>query len=677
MESGTFTHYLDDSVIPEPNKTDEFIEELERSFDLRLIAVQYPNTVTFTGGGYRILRDIYEAGLCASMDYRCEFACGGRTYIVARGQINISDVTWNLNKCEADVKIADDGFGARINNNKSIKVSMKSPLSKNGAEIGACPSVDLEVFDPDDPEPDYLVDTAVTYDWLEAMNHIVRFITDDIITVESTWYDSLPESEKYVIAYGREVRLRDDTSEAPQVSFTDHFESLWKKYNLWAIVRRNDNGTPILDIVQDDDSYGGDVAKSFPWQDDLQQSVDLERMYSSVSVGDKDAVKDENGAYWLPFLPMMGFVNEQYYIEGTCNTDSELDLTSNYLYDTNNLGRVAIGSDEFDKKILLIQYTPYNSRATKGDYLFPFNNPYLYNEQLLNLHIANRWRLQAAGVTSYDAQQANFNANTTALIPCPVYTSPNDTGSDADTEYVLQFDDDFTPPNYFDNDNAWGNGTPPGTPVSSADSRYTAPSVGYYVFSGGMSWELISSNVGAQAQGTVCQKSGYLQIRVSRYNSGNTLISTDYYTSDEQNIPGIYSMTWTHATLMDANDYIIVYSRLWSTAVNTVCPGAPFAYYVLESRLYRKGFFGTVFVATGGGDITGSGPDEYRTVDLKFDRFIAIEDWVTLRDNPTRAIEVATDATSMRIGHASKVSRNILTGETNWELVANRNQTFK
>lgn len=676
MVSGQFIHYLDGSVVPEPGKWEEFSEELERSWDLRLIAVQYPNSVIFNGGGYKLLRDMYIEGLCRSLEYRCDFVCGGKTYVVARGQVNISDIEWNLNKCEASVKIADDGFGARINNNKSIKVFLDAPDSKNGTNIGACPSFDLEVFDSQDPEPDYLPNPGKAYDWLEAMNYVVRFITDDAINVVSPWYDSLPTDEKYAIITGLELRRRTGLNQAPEVSFKQLFESMWKKYNLWAVVTRGPVGEPILTILQDGDTYGGGVAFSLPHQDDLEQSTDLERMYSSVRLGDEKEIKDYDGLEDIPFLPMATYCTEEYYIEGTCNTDSQLDLVMDYPYGHNIINAIRGGTTDNDDDPCIIQYSDYSLRATKSDWFNPGSTPYLYNEALRNIKIANRWRLQASGVQVYNAQEANFSALRGPLIANPIFTS-NTTGSaGGSTPAVLQYNDDYTPP-YFDNDNAWGNGTPQGTPVSEANSRYTSPAIGWYVFEGFQPWELLTSVIGATSQGTICQQGGYLRVVVRRYNAVNTLIETDTYTGDEEKLPGIYGFTWEHSTLLDTGDYLIFNYVLGNTSVFANCPLPPFASYGMTSRLAKLGTIRTTFVSVGGGEIVGSDADSYRTVNYKFSRSLAIEDWIALRDDPTLAIQVATDATSMRLGHTQKITREIASGACDIELVANRQQAYK
>lgn len=671
MDSGVLIHYLDGNVVENPGQEEDFSEELERQFDLRLIAIQYPNSVIFRGEGYKILRDAYEQALCDTFDYRCEFMCAGVSYTVAVGEIKISDIEWNLNKCEADVKIADDGFGARINNNKSIKVMQTATTSKNGVSIGACPAIDLQVFRPTDPEPDYEPTTAVAYDWLEAMNHTVRFITDDLITVESPWYDALPEDERFCIVYGRELLQRDGSSLAPLTSFKDLFENMWKKYNLWAIVRRNASGNPVLSIVSDGDTFSPTVAVSFPNQDDLKQSVDLDRMYSLVKLGSEEAIKDEDNAHDLPFLPMVGFTEEEYYIEGVCNTDSDLDLVGKYIYDTNAITSVVISNDELNDKIFLIQYTVYMSQATKGDYLAPGTNPFLYNEALLNLNVANRWRLQAAGVQNYNAPDANFRAERTRNVTNPVFIGNDDPGPDFDAAVQMQFDDDYTPPN-FDLDNTYGNGTAPGTPVTQADSRFTAPSTGYYVFQVAAPWRFILNTSDA---GPPWVKTSYLRLIFTRYDSLSNVISTAVYDSPEYSITGFYSFTAVHPTIMNLNDYVEVESQL---VAGSAPVGAPiFNEYATEMALFEGAIFETIFVAVGGGEITGSDADEYKTVIYKFDRSIPVSQWVTLRDDPTQAIQVSTDQTSFRTGYVSKVSRNVITGSCEWELIADRNQPFK
>lgn len=673
---GELIHYLNGNVVEEPGNWKDFTEEIERSYSLRLIASQYPNSITFRGEGYAILRNAYLQALCDAFDYRCDFICQGQAYNVARGEIKISDIEWNLNKCEADVKIADDGYGARINNNKSIKVAKLAETSKNGVQIGACPSIDLLVFDPTAPEPDYRPQTSVAFDWLEAMNHTIRFITDDIITVESPWYDALPEDEKYCILYGAELNTPTGLHESPTCSFKDLFENMWKKYNLWAIVMRNDQGQPVLRIIQDADTFSDSVVKSFPNQDDLKQSVDLDQMYSSVKLGDEEALKDESNLWSLPFLPMVGFTIEEYFIEGVCNIDSTLDLTEKFVYDSNAIESIVASTNtDLDEKIFLLQYTPYLVAATKGDYLDPGNNPYLYNEQLLNLNIANRWRLQAAGVQNYNTPDANFRADRTIAVANPTFATTF-AGVICDSVRIVQYDDDYTLPN-FDTDNSYGNGTAQGTPVTEANSRYTAPATGYYVFQGYFPWQLISNPVGAISQGTSCQKNCYVTVTVSRYNLANTLINATSFTSDVEYAPGFYSFTWTRPTIMNTGDYIIWYYQLCTGAVGSFCPLPPFASYSASLRAVPGAYVYTSFVATGGGDITGSDPDEYRTVVYTFDRSMPIEDWVGLRDDPRGMIQVATDDTSMRKGHILKAVRNVSNGSCEWELIANRAQQFK
>ena len=124
-----------------------------------------------------------------------DFHCQGSTYRVVRGVISLADIEWNLNRCTAKVKVQDDGYGARIFNNKDIGVFPTSEVTKNGDALTPVTAIDLEVFDPTAAFGTYLAQTRKAYDWLECMTDLVGYITDGELTVQSNWYDALPDDE--------------------------------------------------------------------------------------------------------------------------------------------------------------------------------------------------------------------------------------------------------------------------------------------------------------------------------------------------------------------------------------------------------------------------------------------------------------------------------------------------
>lgn len=675
MENGTLIHLLDGDQVDEPRGWIDFTEELERNFEQRIVATQYPIEVTFHSGGYATLRELYLSGFCETVTYTVNFVCGS-TFTVVRGSISVADIEWNLNKCEAKVKVQDDGYGARIFNNKDIKVFPTAEATKNGEAIEPVVHIDLEVYDPTEPEATYLTDTRKAYDWLECMEHCVGYITDGLLTVESDWYSALPEDERYCLVYGHELRVADGVSVAPQFSFTDLFANAWKKYNLWAYITRDLSGNPILKIEEDASTYTDTTAVSLPNQDDLVQSINTDLLYAKVEVGSDTYIKDEDGTYAMPFLTLQGFTKEEYHLEGTCNTDNNLDLVSSFIIDTNAIEDCAVNNnDEYDEDVFMIQYEPYTAKAVKGDYLIPGGPPFLYNEQLLNINVVNRWPLQASGVMHFDTDDVSFKATQYTNQHFFVPLDPQANTTYTSTEEQIKFSNDYDSGN-FDPSNSWGNGTPQGNPVSEADSIYTAANTGFYQFEEPLIWaayRVFNNPFGFDFTETIA-----LTAKMIRYDSADVQVASQSVVFTHTNtgnssldLQTFYTDTAVFNTVLQAGDYVKFTFFFTYTVVGVVDLNT------LSEILWSGCSVRTSFIASGGGTLVDTDPDEYRATRYEFKRYIPPSDWVNLRDDPTQQVQVATDDVEFRNMHALKVSRNIATGETEWECIANRDQTFK
>lgn len=684
MESGTLIHYIEGVEVERPKGELDFTEELTRNFDRRIIGPQYPITVTFKGGGYERLRTLFLEDFCTSVTYTVDFDCG-ETYRVVRGIISVADVVWNLNKCEAEVKVRDDGHGARIVNNAKLKVSPTGILTKNGLTLAPIAHKDIELFS----SANVSQGTSRGYDWLECMSHLVSFITDNEVTVVSDWYDALPDSERYAIFYGREVRVGDGSSLAPSYSFEELWPELWKKYNLWAYVSRSTTGDPVLKIEQEPATYTSTTAKSYPDQDDLEQSVDTDRLFVNVEIGSETYIKNEDAVFPLPFLTTFGFTKESWGLSGTCNSDNSFNLVSEFIIDTNVIDDCRVGNnDEYDENIFLIQYTDATDVATMGQYLDPGSDPWLYNEQLLNVNVIARFPLPANIIFPFVSADISFLAELFQLgTPFNLYTvNPVVSGAVNTSSFVqTKYNNDYTAPNH-DASNSWGNGTVQGTQVTQVNSRYTAQAQGVFVFHVHDIWS-VQRQVGF-SQPFIMNDIYTIRMRIRRFNAANTLLQT----IDEVNVhtqtfnyPGggsnSISPTFTYeededyTLYMGIGDYVIASTQY--EIVSTISVGGVIGTNSADAFFSAAGStIETTFSPIGGGDIIVN-PDEYRATRYHFDRSCPASDWVSLRDNPIDMVRVATDQLSFRNAHVKKATRFIATGETEWELIANRAQQFK
>lgn len=665
VQPGQILHYIDDVEIEEPQGWQEFTQVLERNEKNRLIGVQYPIDLTFTGGAYDALATAFEANPCQVLDYRCEIYCGGSWDEGAKGKIFLSDVEWDLSKCQAKVSIADDSIGARILNNRKVIVYPLAATSKTGETITPTPSIDLEVFDPQDLIGVYLPQTRVAFDWMAAMEHLVSYISDGTVTVVSDWYDNLDGGEQWAVIDGDELRTADNDKARLNYSWDKLFLPMAKLFNLYAAVQRDQYGNPIIRIEPDTYWKGSDVVRSFPYTDELIRKIDPDTLYAKVLLGSDKAIKDVDSAYSLPFLILRGFTNEDLTLQTQCNTDTELDLTvPDVILDSNVIEGVLAADDSYDEEVFFIQYSSGTLEAAKGDYLVPGFGPYLYNELALNINVLNRYPLPAdpiavVGDNTLDGFRAEFTLGPTAAT---VSGAPGP---------GLRFDDDFSAPN-FDGSNAYGNGTVQGNPVSLADSRYTAAAQGYATFEVYLPFT-VTQNEYSSAPGNPTGWSTFgINPTYAHFDSANNLIGSGkrVVNADQDHTGlGTFSVTWSFGLSMNVGDYVTVNYEFDIASPAPPPPGTQ----DFAATIDNRALFRTIFTSSGGGVITSVDPDAFYSTMYDFERHIEQGVWNTLRDDQSQRVEVGPQDVT-QYGYVKKAERNLSTGKTTWTLIANRAQ---
>ena len=682
-QQGQLRHYIGGTLVEEPIGWADFTEVIERDDKTRLLGVKYPIDLTFTGGAYALLADEYNDNPCQVLDYRSEIYLNGQWEDAAVGKLFLSDIEWNLSRAQAKVSVTDDSIGARIINNRKLDIFPGSTESKNGETITATPSIDLEVFDPQDAIGTYLANTRRAYDWLECVKHLVAFLSDGTVTVVSDWYGDLPDNERWAVIDGDEVRTGDEDQDRLKYNWEGLVGQMANIYDLWVGVGRDDNGDPQIRIETRTYWQGPTVGASFPFTDDLERSVDQDLIYAKVKLGSDKAIKDVSGDYSLPFLIMQGFTLEDVMLRTECNTDAELDLTMDWVVDSNIIeALISAGESQYDDEVVLIQYDHTTDKATKASYLFPGTVPYLYNEAALNINVLNRYSLPAdAAVVVGDQTLDGFRAEGTATGSIQTVTP---IGSDFTTGFnvnapnpaeQLQFDDDYTAPN-FDTSNAYGNGTVQGNAVSQANSRYTAAAQGYASFTVTVPFEVVVNSYN-NGNGV----SFGLNIYWLRYDSGNNLVGSGSYVQDvvqpqtgqttaqleNQGGTGAFSVTYSFGTSLNAGDYLEVYAGI-DTGPTAIFGTGSFQWRYLSRSVWR-----TSGTATGGGVVKEADPAAYYSTVYKFDRHIAHDEWASLKADQSQRVQVGPDG-NVVFGYVRKAERNIITGSTTWEVIANRSQ---
>ena len=666
---GLTRHYLNGTEVTEPLGWSDFTEELVRDFERRFIAVKYEGQLTFTHDGYELLNNAFlDSGHCGIVTYEARQMCGDGERTVAKGAVIIADVKFNLTRCEAECSIADDGIGSRIINNMEIPVSPNATVTKNSVEITAVPEVDILLFDPQAAVGTYLAGTRKGWDWYEAMKHAVLYITDTQATFVSDFYENLSTDDRYWISNGYSIRSASITVVRTSWTFKSLFEELAKKYDLWIGIERDSDGNPVLRCEEYSYWSSTSVWGGHPDIQDLIRTCEAARLYAKVDVGCSKAIKETETTLSLPYIPLRGFVNEAFHLSGVCNTDKALDLVNEWVIDSNVIEDVAVnGNDDYDDDLFLIQYQEDLLQAKKGDYLQPGTNPYLYNEPLQNAEVIDRYDLPSAVGAFYDPVDASFRAS--GQFGNGVFLNANPSTTATFFDIQTAFPNDYTPPN-FDPSNAWGNGTPPGTPVSQADSIYTAAATGYYEFECYGTFRVIQQIVSRQGPLAFAHRIA-LEFVLQRYDSGNNLISEQTALSDYiYQLNAQTSLTHTFGTSLTATDYVmlrnrfIVLSPSWLPGVEDVNLGV-FSQGITWRRM-PEWYIKTNFVAAGGYvEAGGGGP----VVRYEFDRHIDAASWVSLTADPKQRVMISGGPTPDIPTHVVTAKRNVSTGKTEWAVL--------
>ena len=648
--TGGFDIYLNGTLVASPKDWDGYDQEVVRDYKKRFIRVAYPGTFTMTNeSGYPALRSLFVSDMCALVDFEAYETCGTGRYQIVKGQIVLADCEWNLNDCTVSVEVQDEAIGARLDNNVRIPVSPLAANSKNGEEIDPCTMLEIEVFDPDDDESTYIAEPRRMFDWLDAMQHCIRYITDSNIEVVSEWYDALPTNERIAICNGYQLRTGDTNDNAQRITYD--FNTIWleiaKRYNLWICVLRDNTGASYLAIEPEGNMFSDTSAIDLYYQYELVQSIDRDQLYSAVEVGDEDGIQNLDLQYSLPYLVLQGFSQEKFHFQGVCNEDGVLDLTGKWHADTNTIEKVLTIeplSDEYDKDTFLIQYDDYLMRAVKGTYLSE-DGPYLYNEQMLNVNILNRYTLPSDVGAYYDSTDTGFRASGFGPGGWGAITSPATIGC---LSYVfgsgIVDNDVVTPPN--------------NNPSGSWDivlQRFTAPAQGYYELEVYMEYSV------EHLDGT--RQSG-ISVTFEHFDSSDTLLNTQALTIGSTFTQGTNIAQGSAGFVMNTGDYITRTFRRFVCTGNALGGSGQVIIQPLGHWTRTK------FVAAGGGVLTSVDPGGARIVTYEFERLITTSDWNGLINDPRRGVGVSHTGGDLRPCHVMKATRDVVAGRTSFTLIA-------
>lgn len=565
-----FQFLLDGQYVDDPKGWEDLDTTIKRDQAISGLLTSQESQLEFFGNGYDYIKLQFDTqGFCSFIEIEIRQTCDQLNYDqIFKGIIYLSDCQFDLMRCSIKVKTVDDGFYARINNNKSIKAKLDVGRSKNDETITAAQDITVEFFNPAtgnyltglyDPKPH-------CYTIFEVFKFLVAFMSDGRIDFVSDDFNVGGQWDGQCITIGNEVRLCDQ-SVIPQLSFQDVFTEINKKNRIGFSVEKI-GGRPTLRIENAEYFYGQTYAITLSDAKEVFMQMDTAQLYSQVHLG--STITDDASPTVGQFpesIDFLGFKDETFHTVGTCNVDRVLELNSQWIISSNIIEDIFInGTSSYDSDIVLVNVDLTTNKAVRSNWLDQTTvPPYFYNEFYINKNVTDRWFKGIPNNIANFLGNADNSFQATSIVD-QVILMPTVT-------FKILFQDDFNSPNHDVSLNY--------DPVL---SRYTIPAGGNYTFNsyGNVNIKHPTSNIFS------------LNFFINRYDSGMVLIESRF-------IDSIFAST-SQPNLNAAYSGTAIFNANATDIIQVECSrGLPYT----SITIFSGAVFNCTATSTGGGIYTG------------------------------------------------------------------------
>lgn len=547
--------YFDGILVDNPTQWEDLSVTVKTDHIAQLVTLEYEETLTFVRGAYEFLYSRI-ATSCSLIEVEVQMNCGQTWEPIISGVIFIGDCVFNELECFVNVRVQDDGYSARVQNNRGLPVSFVDETTKNAQPITAAAPTLITLFDPSDgiyyfPKTGFPV--------FECFKYLVGWMTDNHVGFQSNYFQT-GDGSKSLIMSGRDLRtgspvIATDVLQPPQIRFDELYTAFRRFHNIGMGYKRDANNNPVL--VIEDIAYFRGATVILNLEDVNETELDFvqELLYAKISVGSKitNPWECDNGNTRCTAannLLFFGFSQEEYAFTGECNKEIALDLTvpDNFVVDTSTIEDVLIyGNEAYDNSNFIIRwdYDPAPFKlAVQSDPIG--TGKWWYNEYYTNKEVVSRYQDYLFGALllyglQYDVNLFKVESDTASgvLLPLqfPVQLNwiPLFNSTVYDTQAVFQ----LAPPN-----------------------RFQPGNEGSYKLWAGVGWVRdgsTSTAVGLQVEG---------YFKLDHYNQAGVLITT--YNS----LIGLLFPMWTGSGTkfderefpwinMDENDYLLFSVEYW------------------------------------------------------------------------------------------------------------------
>ncbi len=633
------------------------LEDLEEilflDLELHTYLIKYEIPLKFWGDGFKFINDQKKInGFCKKIS--------GRIEVPETQGVNVIRFFFYLTDCQfqhttntCEVEIIDDTYGAFISDARDIKISPLAANSRDGSGLTPVTSTNITLFTP--LTGVNLGTDAKMYKLGDVFDHLVRYLSNDDL---QTSYDFLTDTNNFCLSSHFYIFNRGTDSDI-QFSLKEVVSNMFKLFDFWFKMDQTTQPATFTAVQGEDNFFGTPGGITFANIRDLTEEFYQERFFSTVKVGDEDAIIQRSGStYQLPTVPLVGFREEIYNAANDCVLEKELDLASEWIIDHNKIEQM-LGSTTYEEKAVLIycDTTVGVGDAYKGTYALQGAMRY-YNEELLNFKVLNRHNIgtnlsQALGISTDDFlawQSADVTYTTTGGFT------------------IIAFDDD-TAPEGFDT----------GANYDAVNFRYIAPQTGSYKFEVGLEYTIdgIQDDANFGFDGTLT-----IEIRIIRKNSVGTTLQTKEFDivhlAETDPASPVLEIRFADFFL-ESTDYVEVQLRrtfLYAGATNSV---TFFGVHTLpiptDADTYGGCYFKTAFIFNNGGTIDTGALKDYKASALKFDGFpIPADNWNSIKANPTQSIYVNNGGANAECW-VKEIRRNIKHSTSKVEMLTSPNLT--